>query len=218
MRFFGYWEIVEKLKKYDLTIVLNHKIKDGVTDLAEYDMLAFDNKTNNLSANSTTKEEVDDEWYLKVDDENLIRNFAESMINNLPEDGSVIVYNKSFEASRNKELGEMYPDLKEEMERINGNIVDLMIPFRNRDYYKKEMEGSYSIKYVLPALYPDDPELDYINLPLIHNGGEASEAFLSLKDKTLDEQEEIREGLLEYCKLDTYAMVKIWEKFKEVIK
>ena len=41
-------EIVEKLKKYDLTIVLNHKIKDGVTDLAEYDMLAFDNKTNNL--------------------------------------------------------------------------------------------------------------------------------------------------------------------------
>ena len=95
-------------------------------------------------------------------------------------------------------------------------MVDLMVPFRNRDYYTKEMKGSYSIKYVLPALYPDDPELDYKNLDLIHNGGEASDAFLALKEKTLDEQEEIRKSLLEYCKLDTYAMVKIWEKFKEI--
>lgn len=158
------------------------------------------------------------EFLAEVGDDNLIRNFAESMIEDMSEDGSVIVYNKAFEASRNREIGEMYPDLKAEMERINGNIVDLMVLFRNRDYYKKEMEGSYSIKYVLPALYPDNPELDYINLPLIHNGGEASEAFLSLKDKNLEEQEEIREGLLEYCKLDTYAMVKIWEKFKEVTK
>ena len=52
----------------------------------------------------------------------------------------------------------MYPDLKPEIERINGNIVDLMIPFSKRNYYTKEMKGSYSIKYVLPALYPDDPE------------------------------------------------------------
>ena len=79
------------------------------------------------------------------------------------------------------------------------------------------MEGSYSIKYVLPALYPNDPELDYSNLPMVHNGGEASEAFLSLKDKSLESMhDDIRNGLLIYCKLDTYAMVKIWEKFKEV--
>jgi len=158
------------------------------------------------------------EFLAEAEDENIIRNFAESMIKDMPEEGSVIVYNKSFEASRNKEIGEMYPDLKPEMERINNNMVDLMIPFRNRNYYTKEMKGSYSIKYVLPALYPDDPELDYSELSLIHRGDEASQAFLSLKDKPLEEQERIREGLLEYCKLDTYAMVKIWEKFKEIIK
>ena len=157
------------------------------------------------------------EFLSEFGDENIIRNFAENMINDLPEDGSVIVYNKSFEASRNREIGKMYPDLKDEMARINANMVDLMIPFKDRNYYTKEMKGSYSIKYVLPALYPDDPELDYINLDLIHNGGEASQAFLSLKDKPLKEQKEIRQGLLEYCKLDTYAMVKIWEKFKEVV-
>ena len=140
------------------------------------------------------------------------------MIKDMPEDGSVIVYNKTFESSRNREIGEMFPDLKSEMERFNNNMVDLMVPFRNRDYYTKEMNGSYSIKYVLPALYPNNPELDYSELSMIHKGDEASNAFLSLKNKTPKEQEEIRNGLLEYCKLDTYAMVKIWEKFIEAVK
>ncbi|MEJ2782594.1 DUF2779 domain-containing protein [Methanobrevibacter smithii] len=158
------------------------------------------------------------EYLADINDDDLIRTFAENMIKDMSQDGSVIVYNKSFEASRNKEIGEMFLDLKPEMERINNNMVDLMIPFKNRDYYTKEMKGSYSIKYVLPALYPDDPELDYINRDLVHNGGEASQAFLSLKDKTPEEQDKLRESLLEYCKLDTYAMVKIWEKFKEVIE
>lgn len=157
------------------------------------------------------------EFLAEVDDENMIRNFAESMIGDLSEDGSVIVYNKVFEESHvNKKLAEMYPDLKDEIERINGNIVDLMVPFRNRNYYTKEMEGSYSIKYVLPALFPDDDELDYGNLELIHKGDEASNAFSTLKNQTPEKQKEIRDALLKYCWLDTYAMVKIWEKFREV--
>lgn len=157
------------------------------------------------------------EFLAEADDINLIRNFALSMIRDMPENGSVIVYNKAFEASRNREIAKMYPELKDEMDRFNENMVDLMIPFKNRDYYTKEMKGSYSIKYVLPALYPDDEELDYSELSLIHKGDEASNAFLSLNDKTPAEQAKIRKALLEYCKLDTYAMVKIWEKFKEVI-
>lgn len=158
------------------------------------------------------------EFLAEADDENLVRNFAESMIKDLSEDGSVIVYNKSFEAARNREIGQMYSDLKEEMDRINSNMVDFMIPFKKRNYYTKEMEGSASLKYVLPALYPDNPDLDYHNLPVVHNGGEASQAFLSLNEKSKEEQEEIREGLLKYCELDTLAMVKIYEKFKEVTK
>ena len=158
------------------------------------------------------------EFLAEVDDEDFIRTFAESMISNLPEDGSVIVYNKSFESSVNRKIAELYPDLADEMARINHNMVDFMVPFKNRDYYMKEMEGSYSIKYVLPALYPDDPELNYDNLPLVHNGGEASETFVGLKSKSKEEQESIRNALLLYCGLDTYAMVKLWEKFIEVTK
>ena len=111
----------------------------------------------------------------------------------------------------------MYPDLKSELERINSNIIDFLEPFKQRKYYTKEMHGSASIKAVLPALYPNDPELNYQNLPVVHNGEEASKTFLSLKNKSKKEQEEIRHALLLYCELDTYAMVKIWEKFKEII-
>ena len=157
------------------------------------------------------------EFLAEVGDKDFIRHFAESMIKDMPENGSVIIYNKSFEPARNNEIAKMYPDLKDEMDRINSNMVDFLEPFKQRKYYTKEMHGSASIKAVLPALYPNDPELDYHNLPVVHNGGEASEAFLSLKDKSKEEQEKIRHGLLVYCELDTYAMVKIWEKFNEVI-
>ena len=113
------------------------------------------------------------EFLADENDENMIRTFAESMIGDMDGDGSVIVYNKAFESSRNREIGEMYPEYKSEMERFNSNIVDLMVPFKSRDYYTKEMKGSYSIKYVLPALYPDDYDLEYHALPVVHNGGEA---------------------------------------------
>ena len=158
------------------------------------------------------------EFLAEIDDQNYIRHFAESMIKDMPENGSVIIYNKAFEPVRNNEIARMYPDLKDELERINSNIIDFMEPFKQRKYYTKEMHGSASIKAVLPALYPNDPELDYHNLPVVHNGGEASEAFLSLRNMSKEEQKEIRHGLLVYCELDTYAMVKIWEKLNEIVE
>lgn len=158
------------------------------------------------------------EFLAEINDKDFIRHFAENMIKDIPQNGSVIIYNKSFEPTRNNEIARMYPDLKEEMDRINSNMVDFLEPFKQRKYYCKEMHGSASIKDVLPALYPNDLELDYHNLPVVHNGGEAQEAFLSLKGKSKEEQEKIRHGLLVYCELDTYAMVKIWMKFNEIIE
>ena len=78
------------------------------------------------------------------------------------------------------------------------------------------MGGSFSIKSVLPALYPDDPALDYHNLEGVHNGGEAMDLFPKIKDLPPEEQVIARKSLLEYCKLDTYAMVKVWEELVRV--
>lgn len=145
------------------------------------------------------------------------RKLAEQLVKDIPENACVLAYNMQFEKMVIKNLAELYEDLREDLLIIHNNIKDLMIPFVDRMYYCKEMQGSYSIKYVLPALFPDDPELDYHNLPLVHNGGEAMSVFATLEQKTKEEQEKIRQGLLVYCKLDTYAMVKIWGKLHEVI-
>ena len=79
------------------------------------------------------------------------------------------------------------------------------------------MQGSASIKKVLPALYPDDPELDYHNLDGIHNGSEASNAFAEMASHTPEEIAGMRENLLRYCGLDTYAMVKVLHKLREAV-
>ena len=142
---------------------------------------------------------------------------AEHLVEDIPEDVCTLAYNMGFEKGRISGLAELYPDLREHLLNIKDNIKDLMIPFRQKDYYNKAMQGSYSIKYVLPALFPDDPELDYHNLEGVHNGTEASASFAEMADMEPDKLEKYREYLLKYCGLDTYAMVKVWEKLKEVI-
>ena len=84
-------------------------------------------------------------------------------------------------------------------------------------YYSKAMEGSYSIKYVLPALCPGDPELDYHALEGVHNGSEAMEIFADLPNHTPEEIKVMRNNLLKYCCLDTLAMVKVLEKLREAV-
>jgi hypothetical protein len=80
------------------------------------------------------------------------------------------------------------------------------------------MGGSFSIKSVLPALFPGDPSLDYHNLEGVHNGSEAMTIFPKIKDMPPEEQKTARENLLAYCKLDTYAMVKVWEALVKAVK
>lgn len=146
------------------------------------------------------------------------RRLAEKLVQDIPENICVIAYNMSFEKMIIRHLANIYPDLKTHLMNIHDNIKDLMIPFKNRDYYTKDMQGSFSIKYVLPSLFPDDESLNYHNLELVHKGDEASNSFINLINMEKKEQSKVRHALLKYCELDTYAMVKIYEKLKEVIK
>ena len=146
------------------------------------------------------------------------RKLAEQLCIDIPKNVCVTAYNMSFEQRVIRGLAQLYPDLSEHLMNIHDHIVDLIIPFRSKDYYCKAMQGSCSIKFVLPALFPDDPSLDYHNLEGIHNGGEASEAFSLMQNMAPDELQKYRQNLLKYCGLDTYAMVKIWEKLKEAVK
>ena len=144
------------------------------------------------------------------------RALAEQLCRDIPRDVCTTAYNMAFEKSRIRELAALYPDLREHLMNIHDRIADLLIPFRRRWYYCRAMQGSYSIKYVLPALFPDDPALDYHHLEGVHNGTEASDTFARMAAMTPEELETARGQLLRYCGLDTFAMVKVWEKLKEV--
>ena len=144
------------------------------------------------------------------------RKLAEQLCEDIPLNVCTTAYNMAFEKTRIKGLAEIYPDLADHLMNIHDHIQDLMIPFQKKMYYEKSMEGSYSIKYVLPALFPGDPALDYHNLEGVHNGGEASATFASMETMDKEELEMWRKNLLKYCCLDTYAMVKVWEKMIEV--
>lgn len=82
-------------------------------------------------------------------------------------------------------------------------------------YVTPAMQGSYSIKYVLPALVPEF-EKAYKELDGVQNGSQAMNAFANLSKMQENEKQKIRNSLLEYCKLDTLAMVKIFEVLKRI--
>ncbi len=146
-------------------------------------------------------------------DRMLRKTVAEKLISEMGNSGDVLVYNKSFEASRLNELARDFPEYFIELEAVRDRMVDLATPFQRKMYYTHEMQGSYSIKKVLPALVP---ELSYNDLE-IQEGGTASLTFLQMvQGSFLGDIETTRENLVEYCKLDTLAMVKILERLNRI--
>ena len=149
---------------------------------------------------------------------NPIYDIVDSMINDLGDKGSIVAYNDAFEKGRIKELSQIVVEHKEKLETFIDRFVDLADVFQKGYCYNKEMGGSFSIKSVLPALFPNDPSLNYKNLEDVHKGDEASATYLALKDMDEEEYKNKRNSLLKYCELDTYAMVRIYQKLLELIK
>ena len=146
------------------------------------------------------------------------RALAEKLCNEIPKGVCTTAYNKGFECGRLKELAAAYPDLSDHLLDIADHIVDLIEPFHEKMVYLPEMEGSFSIKHVLPALQPD---WSYDDLGgSVHNGGEAMTLYPQIvrPGRSPEEIEADRKSLLEYCKLDTLAMVEVWKKLIEMSK
>jgi hypothetical protein len=139
------------------------------------------------------------------------KKFIENLLKVTKEKGDVLVYDRAFEVTRLKEIARDFPKYIDEIENFILRIKDLMVPFQKKYYYAPKMKGSYSIKAILPSLVPG---LSYDELE-INEGGLASIAYESLQTETdLMFHAEIKQQLLEYCKLDTFGMVKILEKLE----
>ena len=156
--------------------------------------------------------------FLAPEGEDPRRAVAERLCGDIPMGACSVAFNVAFEKTRIKEMAGLFPDLADHLLDINAGMVDLIEPFRAGAYYRRAMGKSNSIKAVLPALFPGDPELDYHALDGIHNGGEAMNAYANLTELPPEERAAVREQLLRYCELDTLAMVRIYEKLAEAAR
>ena len=145
-----------------------------------------------------------------------------------PSIGTFLAYNTSFEKTRIKELAEMFPEYKTKLLAINEIAFDLMDIVKGSsrlyeslgyskeeaagiNFYHPKLNGSYSIKKVLPIF----TNLSYKNME-IGNGVEALVAYSKFSLIGEEEKQKIRRELFYYCGQDTWAMVAILDNLRKL--
>ena len=139
-------------------------------------------------------------------------NMIEHLEKHIGDVGSVVSWHASFENTQNRSMMAIYPDKQGFLQRLMNRTVDLEDLFKE-GYVDINFQGSTSIKKVLPVLVP---ELDYAGMK-VANGTDAMEAWQRLtRLPTGQAKDKLRKSMLEYCKLDTLAMVRIFEFLEKI--
>jgi len=160
----------------------------------------------------TAKNRVWRHEFLDLSGNDPSRAFAEALIDACgTKPRPIFVYNQGFEKARISELAQRFPDLAGPLAAINARVVDLL-PIARDHYYHPSQQGSWSIKAVLPAISPTH---SYDQLTGVQDGGMAQTEFLNAiaPATTAERKAEIEQELLNYCELDTTAMIKVWAVF-----
>lgn len=173
--------------------------------------------------------EKDHYEYLATDHQDRREELIKKMCSLIGTEGTILVYNESFEKTRLKELANIFPLHKKDLLRISNMIFDLMnvvktktklyeqLGYSNEDakkynFYDYRMTGSYSIKKVLPLF----SSLSYQDME-IGNGIEAMITYASFpKLLDLDYKHKYKK-LVEYCKQDTWAMYCVLNGIKKTL-
>jgi hypothetical protein len=174
-----------------------------------YQQIPFQFSLHRLSRPGGQLEHVE---FLDLTGDNPSGRFAEALVRAGGEEGTIYVYNAAFEQSRIRELIAQYPGWADGLRSIQNRIVDLLPIARDR-YYHPSQQGSWSLKAVLPAAVPG---LNYGDLGGVQGGDEAMQAYLQAIAPGVGESERSRidRELRAYCRLDTLALVRLWEVFR----
>ena len=169
-----------------------------------------------LHVQSTPDSELKHVDFIQVDGRDPAEQLSKSLKKNIGPVGSIIVWNKTFENTRNKELGELLPDYKDFFQDVIKRTYDLMDIVDKQHYIHPGFKGKASIKFVGPVLAPD---VSYKDLE-VRSGTDAIESYRQIisGEITGTEKDAKIADMLEYCKLDTYAMVRIWQEFEKLVR
>jgi hypothetical protein len=157
-----------------------------------------------------TQGSIEHAEFLELGAEPPLSRLAEALLATLGTTGPILVYTP-YERQVLRVLAERFPDLAARLAAAAERIVDLHPPTR-RHYYHPAMQGSWSIKAVLPTIAPS---LRYDELDEVRDGLQAQSAYFeALKPTTTEARRAaLRRALLDYCRRDTLALVKLVEFF-----
>lgn len=138
---------------------------------------------------------------------------AKRLVEAIGPKGSIVVYS-SYEKTQINALAAACPELADELSALLPRLFDLEKAFK--DHYKQpEFHGRTTIKMTLPAMVS---EMSYDGM-VVADGLDAMAvfAFMVWGKYSAEEHTEWRARMLEYCKQDTLAMVKLHEKLLEAV-
>ena len=134
------------------------------------------------------------------------KSIAEALIDRVPRNGSIIVFNKAYESMIIKSCIPFVPELSEQLKNLINRLYDLEVPFKKHWLYMRDFNGKSSIKSILPALLPG---IAYEQLEL--TSGESINSMFNTYFKNPGDLKVIN-TLTEYSKMDTYAMFLIYRR------
>jgi len=160
---------------------------------------------NNKNKVNSENEKIITWWYKDLLDE-----FIKDIWDDL--DKTFIVWYKPFENTRNKEIAETFPKLKDAFLEINSNTYDLMDIFKKWYFYSLNFKGSNSIKYILPALVPN-MSYEWMNIPDWLTAMQVLNDIITWNIVWKEKENQIK-NLLLYCGQDSLAMYEIYKVIK----
>jgi hypothetical protein len=129
----------------------------------------------------------------------------EALLGDIGPTGHIIVYHAPFERGKLQDLAQAFPEHDGRLQELVDRLWDQLLIFR-KHYRHYAFGKSNSLKSVLPVVVPG---LSYEGLP-IPNGTMAQVAWEEMIAATDEEEKErLAAELLEYCRLDTLAMVEM---------
>src|SRR5258705_54288 len=121
----------------------------------------------------------------------------------------------SFEKTRIRGLQEAVPELRAELEALEGKLVDLL-PVVRENVYHPDFLGSFSLKYVL---HPLVPELTYDDLVIVDGlvaSVEIARLLFVAGENPPEEHHPRPQDLLNYFQREKWGMVKMLGRPREV--
>lgn len=133
---------------------------------------------------------------------------AKSMMENLPDEGTIFAYNaKGAEMVRISELANTFTEYSEKLNQINSRMVDMADPFISGLFYDTALGGNFTLKQVEEII---DAENSYHDLE-VANGMEAVLIHRLIEKCTDSQQIDLyKEQLYKYCGLDSYSLYKAY--------